>query len=137
MGKAFHYSILPFFKDKIFHMHNKVHSIKNIPNNYYYIFEIARLQGLPKFKVVFSDAYLFTENDYYELLNENVLKKGDFILIARPESNYNDNLLEQIYKDGFYIGKASFLVKFLNNNIDYINSYMAKEIDEINKKKKD
>ena len=132
MGKSFHRSILPFFKDKIFPHCKKIQTINDISNKDYCIFEIIRTEGLSQFKVIFSDAYLFTKNDYYELLNEGLIQQGDFILIARPESNYNNDLLEQIYNDGFYIGKTGFLVKFLKNSTDYIKTYVKDEIAKIN-----
>jgi hypothetical protein len=133
MGKNFHYSILPFYKDKIFSKCDKITSIKDLSNKDYYIFQINRKNSYSSFRIFLSDAYLFTENDYYEIFN--LLKKGDFILIARPESNYNENLLEKISYDGFYIGKSNFLVKFLNNDRLYIDESIKKEIREIKKKK--
>lgn len=132
MGKKLHPQVLTFFREKIFPGYNKITSFKEIENSGYYIFDIQRVDGLSRFKVFFSDAYLFTQNDYYELLNKGLMQKGDFILIARPESNYNNNLLEQAYNDGFYIGKTDFLVKFLNNNTDYIKKCVEDKIAKIN-----
>lgn len=134
MGKSLHYSIIPFYKKNIFQQNNKVISMDEILNKNYYIYKIQRTGGLADFKVVFSDAYVFTENDYYEMVNENILEKGDFILIARPEGRDSVSL-ERIYNDGYYIGHTHFLVKYLNNNIDYINSCVEKQIEEIKQNK--
>lgn len=133
MGKNLYYSIVPFFINKIFKSNNKVSSVTEVPNKNYYVYKIKRSNGLSDFKVIFSDAYLFTENDYYELFAENILERGDFILIARPESSYVDSLLETTYRNGLFIGKTSFLVKFLNSNMDNIISYVLEEIRNNNK----
>jgi len=135
MGKNLYSSIVPFFKKNIFQLKNKVLSATEVPNINYYIYKIKRSNGLSDFKVIFSDAYLFTENDYYELFAENIIERGDFILIARPESRYVDSLLETTYRNGLFIGKTSFLVRFLNNGIDNIRNYILQEIQQIKNKK--
>lgn len=134
MSKNLYYTIVPFIKNNIINSCEKVLNIKEIKNDNFFIFTVNRYPPYSSFNILFSDSYIFTENNYYEV--KPFLKKGDFILIARPEADFVKNLLNIIYSDGFYIGKTKFLVKFLNNDNLTINECIKKLIKE-NKEKND
>ena len=110
MGKDLHYSILKFVK-AAFENHQAVKSFEIVPDEDFYIFYLKRRFHHDDLYVVLSDDYSF--GDYDMITRHSVLKKGGFILIARPEAeNFSDNNASN--KIG--IGKIGKLLGALNKN---------------------
>jgi len=84
VGLDLHCTILPFFEERM-KEHSHVASFKRLSVEGEYIYEIERLKFYNCVKVWLSDAYKFTEMDYYNRPKE--LKAGDYILIAKPEGS--------------------------------------------------
>ena len=64
MGLDLHCTILPFFEERM-EKHSHVASFKRLSVEGEYIYEIKRLKFHNCVKVWLSDAYKFTEMDYY------------------------------------------------------------------------
>lgn len=89
MGKDLHYSILNFLRSAL-DGHQAIKSYKLIPDPDFYIFLIKRKFNYIDIYLVLSDEYSFGEYDI--ITKHSILKKGGFILIARPEANdYSEN----------------------------------------------
>ncbi len=114
MGKDIHYSILDFLA-KGLKAHNRVKSFEIIKDDDFYIYEIQRTEYEDHIIVVLSDDYYF--GDYSKLIVHPILKKGGFILIARPEAVFQD---ENDSEKKIGIGKIGKLYGALNKK-DYWN----------------
>ena len=114
MGKDLHPSILPFI-ERALTFHGKVKSFELVKDPEFFIYHILRKNGLRNLYVVLSDDYYF--GDYGKMTMHPILKKGGFILIARPEAtNHNEN--DSDLKLG--VGKIGKLLGALNKD-DYWN----------------
>lgn len=107
MGKNLHPSILPFFLEKV-NSHDCVVRVENISTPEHYMFKITRRFGLGDVIVLLSDCYHFGEFDYLSKPNE--LNDGGFILIARPESTFPNDLQHHVREDKVIIGKIGILL---------------------------
>ncbi|QAY96869.1 hypothetical protein CWB41_14940 [Methylovirgula ligni] len=96
-----------------------------------YIYQIKRTAGRSTVRVFLSDAYDFGLADY--LGRPRKLRSGDFILIARPESKFDGDLVERAKKDGIAIGQIGKLMGALNLND--MSSYKSPEEKEREKKR--
>src|ERR1700720_668651 len=77
-----------------------------------YIFRIERKDGLPDVNVLLSDAYRFGIADY--LGCPSTIRRGDFILIARPEGGFDGAVAKRAKEDGIGIGKLATFMGALN-----------------------
>lgn len=94
MGRDLHYTIPKFFEDRM-HEHSAVAEIRKLNVQDELVYEILRSKYGDKVRVWLSDAYHFTEMDYFNRPSE--LKAGDYILIAKPEGNggVSNQLIEE------------------------------------------
>lgn len=111
MGKDLHYLILNFFRDRMVE-HSKVIKIVQLDIDTEYVFHVVRIAGLPDINVHLSDAYRYTLYDYYA--KPYAIREGDFILIARPEAEFDNNLVALAAKDKIGIGSIRKLMGALN-----------------------
>jgi len=118
MGSYFHYTIINFF-EKILTNCDKVTNYNVIEKNDFLVYSIERNHPYHSFNVYLTDSYLFTLSDYYN--KPKHLKANDFIYLPAPQQNCSNEVYEQANFDSIYIGKANFLVKFLNSTLDEIN----------------
>lgn len=86
MGKDLHPSILDFFKDRM-SGHNNVASFREESDDENYLFRIARARQRDEILVWLTDAYLFTDADYYA--RPAKLSAGDYIVVAKPEGGFH------------------------------------------------
>jgi len=77
-----------------------------------YIFRIERRDGLPAVNVLLSDAYRFGIADY--LGCPSTIRRGDYILIARPEGGFDSAVAKRAKEDGIGIGKIAAFMGALN-----------------------
>lgn len=115
MGKDLHRQILEFFKKRLDEC-DKVVGYETVNNSNYYIVLIRRAYPYNNFKVCLCDEYCYTMNDYYSKPEEITSK--DFLLIAKPEANFSDDLIELALLNHIYIGKMKAFIKYLNSTDD-------------------
>ncbi len=82
MGKDLYYTIPRFFEARM-REHSMVAAIRQLDVEGEFVYEITRNRHDDTIRVWLSDAYRFTEMDYFNRPRE--LKTGDYILIAKPE----------------------------------------------------
>jgi hypothetical protein len=101
--------------------HSRVNHCTRIAVADEYIYKIERTDGLKPVRVFLSDAYRYGYADY--LGRPAQIKRGDFILIAKPEAAFDVDLSERIRQDGIGIGKIGRLMGSLNvaNICDYVS----------------
>jgi len=112
MGKDLHYLILEFFKQRM-RAHGKVRDFSEIEDDNNIIYHIERVEGLPDLNVHLSDAYIYTLHDYYS--KPQVLGMGDFILSARPEADFDEEIVAVAAKDRIGIGKIGKFMSALHH----------------------
>ena len=86
MSKDLHPSILDFFGDRMAG-HSNVADPRDESDQENYIFRITRSKQRDEILVWLTDAYLFTDADYYA--RPPSLRPGDFILVAKPEGGFH------------------------------------------------
>lgn len=111
MGKDLHYLVVKFFRERM-DDHSKVRRYTEIQDAKDILYEIERVNELPSLVVHLSDAYRYTLQDYYS--KPRSLGKGNFILIARPEAEYDVDIVSIAAKDKIGIGKIGTLLGALN-----------------------
>ena len=111
MGKDLHYLIIAFFRARMSE-HSKVSGFSEIPDDNDILYRIERVGDLPDLTVHLSDAYRYTMHDYY--CKPAILGHGDFILIARPESEFSEDILAIAARDGIGIGQIGKFMGALN-----------------------
>jgi hypothetical protein len=82
MGNDLYYTIPRFFEEPM-REHSMVLSVRRLDVEGEIVYELSRHKYCDTVRVWLSDAYRFTEMDYYNRPKE--LKAGDYILIAKPE----------------------------------------------------
>lgn len=94
MSKHLHPSILAFFQERMV-SHNNVISVLDISTDEYFLFSVERARNLDKITVWLSDAYLFTDADFYA--KPDIIHAGDFIIVAKPEGGVfiDQSVIEQ------------------------------------------
>jgi hypothetical protein len=127
MGKDLHYQILKFFHDRMKN-HNKVVHVEDISDDENVIFRVVRRSPLSAVNVLLTDAYIYGEMDY--LQKPTAIKRGDFILIARPESHMGDVNIEEVRKDGIGIGKIGKFMGALSSPAVWIYKSQEEKEDE-------
>jgi len=111
MGKDIHYSLISFFEERM-DGHNKVESYSRLDDADGILYTIDRSAGLPTLTLYLSDAYAYTLNDYYS--KPEILKKGDFILVTKPEASYNSAAEDDARNDGIGLGPIGKFMGALN-----------------------
>jgi hypothetical protein len=86
MGKDLHPSIIDFFIERM-SGHNNVADFRDESDEENYLFRIVRARQRDTVLVWLSDAYEFTDADYYA--RPTALGPGDFILVAKPEGGFH------------------------------------------------
>lgn len=109
MGRDLYYTIPLFFENKM-REHACVSHFRRIDAEEL-IYEISRDKFDDTLKVWLSDAYLFTELDFDN--RPFLLKRGDYILIARPEAGHSVSK-ELVKSVGIGVGKIKELMGSLN-----------------------
>jgi hypothetical protein len=91
----------------------------NVANEYLY--SIGRRDRLPSVVVLLSDAYRYGSADYVGRPKQ--IGPGDFIIIARPEADFDAALVERARDDGIGIGKIAKFMGALNwrNVSEYVS----------------
>lgn len=107
MGKDLHPTIMPFVISRM-EFHQDVISVEDISNSEHYMFRLTRRNGLRDVVVLVSDCYHFSEFDYLSKPAE--LNDGGFILIAKPESSFPNDLQHHVKEDKIIIGKIGILL---------------------------
>ena len=122
MGKNLHYSILPYIEGALSN-HNAVLSYEKQETEEYVFYNIVRVEKAD-LRVLVCDSYNFILYNYL-----SCPKDVDFILIAKPEAKYSDEILEYAKKDNLNLGKLGALMEILHidNIIDYIPKERRKE----------
>jgi hypothetical protein len=121
MGVNLHASILAFF-EKVMSSHGKVVDVQLVRDRDDYIYRITRA-GPGDVMVHLSDAYRYGIADFAELPDE--LRSGGFVLVARPEGAFDENLVETARAMHIGIGKLAKFMGALNRR-DFWN-YVPKE----------
>lgn len=111
MGKNLHYLITDFFHDRMKN-HSKVKTYKIISDDSEIIYQVERAPGLPSLLVHLSDEYFYSIYNYYARPSQ--LSKGGFILIARPEANFDSDIIALAENECIGIGKIGKLLGALN-----------------------
>ncbi len=111
MGKDLHYSIIPFFYERMVN-HTKVSRVEEIKDADNYLYRITRVGFMPPLVVHLSDAYSYVEMEYLD--KPRMLQRGDFILIAKPEGGCGPEDIERAKEDGIGMGKLAKLMGALN-----------------------
>lgn len=111
MGKDLHYLVVKFFRERM-EGHSKVVRYTELQNENDILYEVERIAGLPPLVVHLSDAYRYTLQDYYS--KPKSLGSGDFILIARPESGFDLDIVSIAAREKIGIGKIGILLGALN-----------------------
>jgi hypothetical protein len=107
MGRDLYYTIPQYFENAL-NNHKKVQSWKRVDhatNDDDYLYLIRRSDGLSDILVHASDAYSYTLTDYFQKPRQ--LEAGSYIYIARPEANYDRDVVEIAQQDRISIGKFS------------------------------
>lgn len=123
MGKNLHPSILPFVIDRM-QFHQDVSNLEDISTAEHYMFRLTRFNRMCDVVVLLSDCYHFGEFDYLSKPPE--LNNGGFVLIARPESSFSNDIQHHIKKDRVIIGKIGILLGALRID-EYWNYVRPKE----------
>lgn len=130
MGRNLHYTI-PRYLEKALDQHTKVESwsrIDNLKTDNDYIYLVKRTDGLSDVVVHASDEYPYQLTDYFQKPYQ--IGAGSFILIARPEADYDYAIVELASQDQISIGKFSALMGALHIGQHW--NYVPKERREEN-----
>jgi hypothetical protein len=122
MGTNVHRSTLDFFQAKML-THSRVRRCEQLRVPDDFVFVVERTDNLSTVRVHLADAYSYGLPDYAGRPKQ--IRKGDFILIARPEATFDESLIERARKDGIGIGK---LAKFMGAlNVSNMETYKSPE----------
>ena len=112
MGKDLHYLILEFFKERM-RGHNKVSTFGVLSLKEEIIYRIKRVDGLSEVIVHLSDDYAYTLHSYYSKPSQ--LSNGGFILVAKPEANFDPDIIPLARSDRIGLGGIGKLLGALNH----------------------
>jgi hypothetical protein len=116
VSSVLHHSTVTFFTTKMGE-HNCVRQCTRIMPNDEYIYRLDRTNQLSSVNVYLSDAYHFGYADF--LGRPDNIRRCDFILIARPEADYDPDLTQEAKLAGIDLGKIGKLLGALNYNNVY------------------
>lgn len=105
--------------------HSRVANFQRLPVENEFVYRIARKDDLRPLKVFLSDAYWFGLPEY--LARPKEIEWGDFILVARPEANFDSSLWARNPKDGIGIGKLAHFMGALNAKYPQYYQYHGDE----------
>ncbi|MDH5976872.1 hypothetical protein L8R98_08790 [Vibrio splendidus] len=128
MGRNLHYTI-PRFLHNALDNHKMVRDWKRIDHpsdDNDFIYNIRRTGGLSDIVLHASDDYRYLLTDYFQ--KPEKIGQGAFILIARPEGDYAEEVVDIASQDEISIGKFSALMGALYRD-DHWN-YIPKERKE-------
>lgn len=91
--------------------HSNVADMRDESDDENYIYRIARAKQRDEILVWLTDAYLFTDADYYSRPPE--LRAGDFILVAKPEGGFHLDI-ETIHRERIGVGQIGKFMGALN-----------------------
>jgi hypothetical protein len=112
MGKDLHYSIIEFFEENV-NKHRDVLSIERLEEySEYYTYRIHRKRMLNDIIVILSDEYYYTLDHWYG--KPSCLENNSFIYIARPESLYDNQIVDLAKDEKISIGKFGALLGALS-----------------------
>jgi hypothetical protein len=114
-----HPQIISFFEARMSE-HSCVERFTRMAVTGEYLYEVERTGGRKPVTVFLSDAYRFGEADY--LGRPTQLRRGDFILVARPEAGFDKALIDRARLDGIGLGQIRKFMGALNHTppCDYI-----------------
>lgn len=106
-------AIINFFLDRM-REHSCVKACVRLPiqDSDEVVFEIERKND-PPIKVHLSDAYSYGEGEY--LARPRQIRRGDFILITKPEARFDRSLIARARRDGIGIGQIRKFMGALNS----------------------
>ena len=128
MGRNLYYTI-PRYLEEALNNHSKVSDWQRLDhprNDDDFIYLIQRTNGLSDMIVHASDEYKYLLTDYFQKPNQ--LGSGSFILIARPEAGYAEEVVDIAKQDQISIGKFSALMGSLFKEEHW--NYIPKERQE-------
>ncbi len=108
---ALHYTILKFFEARM-DEHDCVEAFTRLPVEGEYVYLIERTHGRSAINVLLSDAYRFGVADFLGRPGE--IGKGDFILIAKPHGDCDDESVARARREGIGLGDIRKLMGALN-----------------------
>ena len=111
MGKALHSQIIRFFRERMSE-HGQVSSSEVQDHDTELLYKITRTGRYPAVIVHLSDAYHYGKSDYIGHPGE--LVANSFVLIAKPEGDFDSDLVEIAATDCIGIGKISKLMGALH-----------------------
>lgn len=123
MGTQIKNSTLVFF-DSQMDGHSCVETYTRLPVEDEIVFEIQRKNGLPPINVHASDAYRYDFADFASRPKE--IRRGDFILIARPEATFDPALVAIAREECMGIG---MFIKF-KGALNYRNVWEYRSREE-------
>ncbi len=129
MGRNLYY-IIPRYLENALEQHAKVESWSRIDdakadNDYIYL--VKRIDRLSDIVIHASDEYIYQLTDYFQKPYQ--IDAGSFILIARPEADYDYAIVELASQDQISIGKFSALMGALH--VEEHWNYIPKERREV------
>lgn len=110
MGKNLHRTIIQFLEDRL-RGHATVKSFETIDLDDFYAYKIKRIGKLSDMIVVLCDDYQISSYSIYS--RPEILKKGGFFLIAKPEAN---EYFDSIPDEKLIIGKIGVLLGAISKN---------------------
>lgn len=125
MGRNLYYTI-PRFLQNALDNHTKVRDWQRIDhpqNDNDFIYRIRRTDGLSDIVLHAADEYRYSLTNYFQKPEQ--VRRGAFILIARPEGGYADEVADIARQDEISIGKFGALMGALYRE-DHWN-YIPKE----------
>ncbi|MGL6430489.1 MULTISPECIES: hypothetical protein [Aeromonas] len=125
MGRNLHYTI-PRFLQNALDNHTKVLDWQRIDhphNDNDFIYRIQRTDGLSDIVLHAADEYRYSLTNYFQKPEQ--IRRGAFILIARPDGGYADEVVDIARQDEISIGKFGALMGALYRE-DHWN-YIPKE----------
>ncbi|HEY8696418.1 MAG TPA: hypothetical protein VIM02_02280 [Rhizomicrobium sp.] len=125
-----YYTIPKYFEARMAE-HNCVAACTRVEAGDEVVYRIERTNGRKSLLVFLSDAYSFGQAEY--LGRPTIIRRGDFVLVARPEGGLGDVSLERAKNDGIGIGKLAKLMGALN--MDDVSRYRTPEEREADKRR--
>lgn len=111
MGIDLNPQIVKFFMQRMSD-HSAVAACKQIDDEESFLFYLERNNGMPPLTVHLSDAYFYGIHDF--LTRPKILKGGDFVLVARPEGGFGDDVVEMATPLSIGIGQIGKFMGAIN-----------------------
>ncbi len=118
MGKDLSYSVKKFVTNALT-SHKKVTRVYQFPHEEEIIIGVDRTEGLSSVIIHMSDAYRYSLHNYD--MRPEELKENSFILIARPEAGFDDEVISVAREDSIGVGQIGKLLGALNR--EYVWTY--------------